>query len=103
MNPSIQQTTNSNTPSVASAATALASNTKRVGWSIQNQDNVNPLYVLLGSGATTSLFHFVLKVCTSAKDGNGGLVSQSEGAVYTGTITVASAGTPSYTALEIAP
>ena len=93
--------TASNTPSIASAATALASNTKRLAWSIQNLGQ-NPLFVLLGTGASTTVFHAVLKAGTGNDDGTGGLLSQAEGTVYTGIITIAGTS-PRYTVLEIAP
>lgn len=98
----IHPTTNSNTPSVASAATALAANTARIGWSIQNLGTAT-LFVRLGAGASSTLFHWVLKAGTGNDDGLGGLISQMEGVVYTGIISVASGGTVRYTALEIAP
>ena len=93
--------TASNTPTIASAATALASNPKRLGWSIQNL-GMNPLFVLLGSGASTTVFHVVLKASTGNDDGTGGLLSQAEGVVYTGIVTIAGTS-PRYTVLEIAP
>lgn len=91
-----------NTPSIASAATAIAANTKRLAWSIQNLGTAT-LFVLLGSGASATVFHWVLKAGTGADDGLGGVVSQTEGVVWQGIITVASGGTVRYTALEIAP
>ena len=97
-----QQTTASNTPSIQTSATALASNPNRIAWNIQNLDT-GVLYVLLGSGASSTVFHFVLKGGTGSKDGTGGTVGQEAGAIYTGIITVASGGTPSYTCLEQAP
>ena len=98
----IYQTSNSNTPSIASAATVMAANTARIGWSIQNLGTA-VIFIRLGAAASTSVFHFALKAGTGNDDGLGGLVSQMEGVVYTGIITVASAGTIRYTALEIAP
>lgn len=81
--------TTANTPAiVTSAGTALAVNRNRTAWSIQNTGQ-NPLYVLLGSGATSSVFHFALKGGTGNEDGTGGSVSQEFGTVYTGIITVA--------------
>lgn len=95
-----QQTTNVNTPSIQSAATALAANTARTGWSIVNC-GTNVLYVLLGSGATTSIFHVPLKAGTGNDDGTGGSVGQEQGVVYTGIITVAGTS-PRYTVTEFA-
>jgi len=87
-----------NTPSVASDATALAANAVRGGWQIQNQ-GTNALFVLLGSGASTTVFHMVLKGGTGAKDGLGASYGEDGGSVYTGIVTVAGT-TPSYTVLE---
>lgn len=97
----VKSTENSNTPAISTAATALAANTARIGWSIQNL-STNPLFVLLGSGASTTVFHRVLKASTGVNDGSGGDYGQNSGAVYTGIITIAGS-TPSYTVLEIAP
>lgn len=90
-----------NTPSIASAATAIAANSKRLGWSIQNLGQ-NTLFVLLGTGASTTVFHWVLKAATANDDGLGGIVGQMEGIVWTGIITIAGSS-PRYTAVEIAP
>lgn len=90
-----------NTPSIASDATALAANTSRLAWSIQNL-GTNPLFVRLGSGASTSVFHIVLKGGTGNDDGTGGSVAQEAGVIYTGVITIAGTS-PRYTVLEIAP
>lgn len=98
----VYQTTNANTPAIQTSTTALVSNAKRIVWNIQNLDT-NVLYVLLGTGASATVFHFVLKAGTGNKDGTGGSVGMEEGVIYTGLITVFSAGTPSYVALEIAP
>lgn len=92
----------SNTPSIASAATILAANSARIGWSIQNLGTA-VIFVRLGAAASTTVFHFALKAGTGNDDGLGGSISQMEGVVYTGVITVASAGTIRYCALEIAP
>lgn len=97
----VVSTQNSNTPSIASAATALASNPARIAWSIQNLGQ-NTLYVLLGAGASSTVFHVALKAGTANDDGSGGSVAQEAGAVYNGIITVAGTS-PRYTCLEIAP
>lgn len=97
----VYQTTHANTPSIQSSATAIASNTKRIVWNIQNL-GTNALFVLLGSGASTSVFHFVLKAGTANDDGTGGTVGQEEGVIYTGIITIAGTS-PRYTVLEQAP
>ncbi len=97
----VYQTQASNTPTIASSTTALTSNPKRIVWNIQNLGQ-NALYVLLGAGASTSVFHFVLKASTANDDGSGGTVGMEEGVIYTGLITVAGSS-PRYTVLEIAP
>jgi hypothetical protein len=94
-------TQNSNTPSLQTGATALAANAARIGWSIQNQ-GTNVIYVLLGVGASTSVYHFTLKAGTGASDGSGASITQTAGIIYNGIITVAGT-TPSYTVLEMAP
>lgn len=95
----INQANVANTPAIASAATAIASNNNRRGWSIQNS-GTNALYVLLGSGASTSVFHFVLKGGTGNDDGTGGSVSQTNGVVYTGIVTIAGTS-PRYVVMEL--
>ncbi len=84
-----QQTTNINVPSIlTSAGTALASNTARTGWTIQNL-GTNALFVNMGGTASTTVFHIVLKGSTGQDDGSGGSVGQEQGVVFTGAITVA--------------
>jgi len=88
-----------NTPSIASATTAIAENTDRGGWQIQNL-GTNALFVRLGTGASTTVFHTVLKAGTANDDGTGGVMSQFEGTVYTGIITIAGTS-PRYTVTEL--
>lgn len=88
-----------NTPAIASAATALAANVNRAGFMIQNL-GTNPLFVLLGSGASTTVFHAVLKGGSANDDGLGGSFSPSTPVIYTGIITIAGTS-PRYTVLEI--
>ncbi len=97
----IRQTQNSNTPTVATDATAAAANSARIGFRIQNQ-GTNKLYVLFGTGASTSVYHVILKASTGAADGTGGEFVMMGPTVYTGIVTVAGTN-PSYTVLEIAP
>lgn len=94
----VGQTTRTNTPSIQTSATAIASNTERLGWSIQNV-GTNPLFVLLGSGASATIFHYVLKGGTGASDGLGASVGETSGTVYTGIITVGGTS-PTYVVLE---
>ena len=87
-----------NTPSIVSAATAIAANASRSSFSIQNL-GTNTLYVRLGEGATTSVFHFALKAGSVNDDGTGGSISQNNPAIYTGIVTI-SGTSPRYTILE---
>ena len=80
-----------------STATALAANA-RARFTIQNQSTA-VLVVKLGSGASTSDYHYTLQACTGAADGKGGILTV-EG--YQGIVSVASSGTVSYTAIEFA-
>lgn len=88
-----------NVPTVQTSTTALAANQARIAWSIQNQ-GTSVLYVLLGSGASTTVYHITLKACTVAADGTGGTLSMEAGTVYNGIVTVAGT-TPSYTVTDI--
>ena len=97
----IVTTQNSNTPAIASDATALAANPARIAWSIQNL-GTNALFVHLGASASSTVFHIVLKAGTGNDDGTGGSVAQESGAIYNGIITIAGTS-PRYTVLEIAP
>lgn len=87
------------TTGLITSTTALASNTDRRHFLIQNE-GTNKLFVKFGSGCdSTSVYDLVLKACTGAADGTGG--SYESGAfVYTGIITVAGTN-PSYTAFEM--
>jgi hypothetical protein len=96
---SIQQTTAINTPSIASSTTALAANPNRIGWQIQNL-GTNVLFVNLGGTASSTVFHTVLKGGTGNDDGLGGVISQTNGTVFTGAITIAGTS-PRYTVTEL--
>ena len=95
----VYQTANINTPAIASSTTALASNPKRKGWSIQNL-GTNVLFIRLGTGATTSIFHYCVKGGTGNDDGTGGSVSQTDGTVFTGQISIAGTS-PRYAVMEM--
>ncbi len=94
-----QSTKAANTPAIASTATALAANSARTQWQIQNL-GTNPLFVLLGTGASTTVFHTVLKAASVQDDGTGGVLGQQIGAVYCGVISIAGTS-PRYTVLEM--
>jgi hypothetical protein len=99
----IYPTTAINTPAIiTSAGTALADSAgRRLSWSIQNL-GTNPLFVLLGSGASSTVFHYVLKGATGNDDGTGGSIAEENGCVYTGIITVAGTS-PRFVVRESAP
>jgi len=84
----VYQTEIINVPAIASGTTAIGRNPDRRAWSIQNT-GTNTLFVRLGTGASTSLFHYVLKGGTGNDDGTGGSVSQTDGVVYVGEISIA--------------
>lgn len=87
-----------NTPAIIATATALAANANRQFFSIQNT-GTNPLFVLLGSGASSSVFHRVIKGGTGASDGLGDTYSSGI-VVYQGIITVAGTN-PLYVVTEL--
>ncbi len=95
----IEQASKANTPSiVTSAGTALAANDNRRYFSIQNV-GTNPLFILLGSGASTTVFHAVIKGGTGNDDGLGGSY-QSDVLCYQGIVTVAGTS-PRFVVTEI--
>ncbi len=98
----VQSTQNANVPSIiTSAGVAIAANPARVSWMIQNLGQ-NPLFVLRGTGASTSVFHNVLKGGTSNDDGTAGSIAEEAGTIYNGVITVAGTS-PRFVVTEIAP
>lgn len=84
------------------STTALVANKARLGFILQNQTNAI-LFVKFGAGCTTSDYDLTLKAGTGAADGTAGSTFQMEGIVFTGVISVAAAGTPSYTVTEYSP
>lgn len=89
----------SNTPSIASDTTALAANSARGAWMIQNLGQ-NALFVRLGTGASSSVFHVVLKASTANDDGTGGSFAQEAGVIWTGIVSIAGTS-PRYTVTEL--
>ncbi len=87
------------TPSVKSAATALAANSQRGAFLIQNL-GTNALFVRYGSDASTSVFDVVLKASTGQDDGSGGSLAMEGAAMWTGIITIAGTS-PRYVATEM--
>lgn len=80
------------------ATTALVANSNREFFQIQNQ-GTNALFVYFGTGASTSVYHFILKASTGAADGTGGSYS-SANCIYRGLVTVAGTS-PSYSIIEL--
>lgn len=79
-------------------ATALAANSAREFFQIQNQ-GTNKLYVYFGTGGSTTKYHFILKGSTGAADGTGGSYS-SQSCVYRGIVTI-DGTSPSYSVIEL--
>jgi len=98
----VQNTSNINAPATGvTAGVALAANTARVYFQIQNI-GVNPLYVLYGSGTpSAALCHEVLAASATANDGTGGII-RSGTIVYTGAVQVGGTAA-TYLAYQIAP
>ncbi len=86
-------------PVIGSNTSVASTNTARAGFILQNQ-GTNPLYVLLGTGATTSNYSVILKGSTAANDGTGGILSFTSGITYQGAISVAGTS-PSYSFQEL--
>lgn len=97
----VYTTSAASTPSVSSSATALAANSARISWTIQNL-GTNALYILKGSGASTTVFSAILAPGSAQDDGLGGFAFEDGPSCYTGIITVAGTS-PRYTAQEMAP
>lgn len=97
-------TQNSNTPAVLTPTTGdtvIASNPARIGFSVQNL-GTNALFLRLGAGATTSVFHTVLKGGTGTDDGTGGSYSMEAGVIFSGNVSVAGTS-PRCVITELAP
>lgn len=103
MHPSFIQRSqvNTTTAGVATVATALAAFNDRVGLILQNQA-ATPLFVKFGAGCTTSVYDIVLPAAGVAASGSDApfVMGLTGPVVYTGIVTVASATTPSYTAID---
>jgi len=84
---------------VTSAGDVLAANTSRQGWSIQNV-GTNPIFIRLATGASTTVFHHVIKGGTGDSDGLGGSYAQFEGSVYSGIVSIAGT-TPKLVVTEV--
>lgn len=99
----VQTSQNITTTAIGSTAgVALAANTARVYFQIQNI-GVNPLYVNFG-GATASAANCyqILNAGATASDGTGGIFKSSGEVCYTGVVAVGGTA-PAWAAFEIAP
>lgn len=88
-----------NTPAIVSSTTALAANPARGAFMIQNL-GANALFVLFGIGASSTVFHVVLKAATGNDDGTGGTFAMENATMYTGIITIAGTS-PRYCVTEL--
>ena len=89
--------TTSSSGGLQTTEAALGITNQRKSFSIQNQ-KAEVLYVKLGTGATTSDYHYVLSACGSVVDGSGGSLSIDN---YTQAVSVAPfSGSASYTMVE---
>lgn len=86
-----------NVPAIVTAdGDALAANADRKLWAIQNLGQ-NPLFVRMATGASTALFHVILKAGTADDDGTGGFISDE---LHKGVVSVAG-NSPRFVATEI--
>lgn len=81
--------TTANTPAIlTSGGDVLAANKTRAAFMVQNL-GTNPLFVRYGTGASSSVFHQVLKAATAPDDGTGGATSMEVGTMWVGIVSVA--------------
>lgn len=99
LNSLVVRSSSANTPSIATSLTAIAANASRKGWMIQNV-GTNPLFVRLGADASATVYHAVLKGGTGDNDGLGASISQMDGVIYTGIVTIAGTS-PKYVVTEL--
>jgi len=83
---------------LATSTTALAADPARYSFTVKNEAAAH-LHVKLGAGATTSVYDYILSAASVAANGTGGSLTV---AGYKGIVSVAAAGTPSYTAFSLA-
>ena len=94
-------TTATATNGLATSATVLAANPGMTSFLIQNQDT-HALNLAFGVAATSSVYHVILKACSSAGDGTGGVYTDQTGMIWNGAIYcyAQGAGTASYSVYE---
>lgn len=89
MPPGIQQASqiNSTTGILTTGGDILTANDGRRWFLVQNL-GTNPLFLKLGTGASSTSFNVILKAGTAADDGLGGAY-ESQTVVFTGIVSVA--------------
>jgi len=101
VSPTGKLTSQTSAGGLQTSTTVLAANEARTSFMIQNQ-STSPLFIAFGVTASSSVYHLVLKGCTGAADGSGGVVAMEQGVIYSMAITCYASGTPSYTVTETA-
>lgn len=87
MSINVDPASQANTPAIlTSAGDILAENVNRRFFSVQNV-GTNPVFIRLGTGASTTVFHSVIKGGTGNSDGLGGSYS-STNVCYTGVVSI---------------
>lgn len=84
----LQTQTTSSSGIITSAGTLAAANSGRVSYKISNL-GTNPLFVKEGTGASTTVFDYILAGGTGADNGTGASYDSGDMQVYTGIITIA--------------
>ena len=86
-----------NTPAIqTSSGDMISSNTSRKAWGVQNL-GTNPIFVRMGTGASSTLFHFCLKGGTANDDGQGSSIQDD---MFTGVVSV-SGTSPRFVVYEL--
>lgn len=94
---SLPTSNTSNTPAIlTSGGDVISANASRKLWTIQNL-STNPLFVRFGTGASSSVFHVVLKSCSVADDGTGGYFSDE---IWKGVVS-ATGSSPRFVVTEL--
>jgi hypothetical protein len=101
VSPTSKLTSATATNGLQTSATILESNPGRTFFTIQNQDT-HALNLAFGVTASSSVYHLVLKACSGAADGSGGVISMESGAILSMAVTgyAQGGGALSYTVIE---
>ena len=87
-NRSVNPTKTANTPAIiTTAGDVLSANDDRNGFMVQNV-GTGVVYVLLGTSASSTVFHVVLKGGSADSDGLGGSFSLFD-CIYKGVVSIA--------------